>query len=100
MDRIDDFYPISTTFMNGGFGSVIGFRFKILGHTSSRNVSKLANRIGQLRRMVPHFNQLPDALQEAVKEGIIVLREEGRVVDLKSEDPRYWVSSADGGPRW
>lgn len=106
MNEFNEFYPVSDTILNcpGGLWQ-LGMILKLEEHLrnaqrgSGEAESKLCNRIGQLRRCVP-FNVLTTNLQEKVGECIKWLRTTGRVLDLKNEDPRQWISNRNGGPRW
>jgi len=107
VSHFDSFYPESDTIRNcpGGLWC-ISLLLKMESYLQkakngdSDAESRLCNRIGQLRRHFPSFNQLPGELGRVTKESVDWLRSVGRVVNLKSENPIDWISIRGGGPRW
>lgn len=106
MPGFDDFYPISTTMKNAPQGlwqiGLLVIIDKHLEHAKNgcrESESRLINRIGQLKRNVP-FNAISDELKKKIKKSVEWLETTGRKVDLKNEDPRFWISNRKGGPRW
>jgi hypothetical protein len=97
---LDTFYPASDHLKDQYVAAILGMVFKLREHRLSGNQSKLANRLGQLRRNVADFTSLPEDLQEEVKIAIFYLRSSGRTVNLGSADPREWISTTTGLPRW
>ncbi len=43
---------------------------------------------------------LSDDLLDIVKKSVVFLRSTGRKIDLGNKDPRYWITTRDGRPRW
>ncbi len=111
MDTLDEFYPPSLTLrcMREGKG-VEGVYANTLRRLSDRTrigdyqgEVNLARMVGQIRRHFPEWwegDRSHDELREALSEAVDALREVGRKVNLRSDDPREWVSARDGGPRW
>ncbi len=62
--------------------------------------SMLCAWIGSIRKTQPTFESLPQVLQEAIRQGGKYLLSVGRVLNLRSENPRDWISQRDGSPRW
>jgi len=83
----------------------LGLRQRIVANLASARggdrdaESRLVTRIGEVRATWRTFNEVPDFLQDAVKEAVTFLRQVGRKIDFKSADPGCWVSGRDGLPR-
>ncbi len=111
MDTIDEFYPASHSLkrMREGKG-VERVRAATIRRLAERVLkgdrsaeANLCKEVGQIRRHFPEWwkgERSHTELREAVSEAVDALREVGRKVDLRSDDPREWVSARDGGPRW
>lgn len=100
----EEFYPYSETLKRGGMGAVLSMKQKLIGHLIAAksgcmvSESKLANRVGQIRRVFP--GKCPETYRAEMTDAIEYLRSVGRKVKLESADPRFWISRRGGGPRW
>ena len=103
----DEFYPKSETMAVGpGAMWVLGYEMKLREHLQNAKSgdreaeSKLCNRLGQLRRHYKVLSGFPSGLLDVLKETAAFLRSTGRKVDLGNPDPRFWITTRSGGPRW
>jgi len=106
-NEIDIFYPMSATMQSSGFVWEIQMILKLEDHLRAamagdrERESKLINRLGQIRRNIPHFSDLLDNLQDVIKRSVEWLRSIGRKVDFQHPNPAMWISARDGkSPRW
>ena len=106
-NKVDDFYPLSTTMIGQSKIWELGLLFKIESHLKNAKndgkvyESKLINRLGQLRRNIPELNKCSPDLQVAVKEAADWLRTQGRKIDFQNPNPGLWISARDGkSPRF
>ena len=102
----DQFYPVSQTMVQMPQGIwQIQMAAKLAGHrqnaaSGSKDAeSRLCNRLGQLARNV-EWKHLTDALREEVHLAVVYLHSVGRTVDLGGPDPRVWITTRGGLPRW
>lgn len=108
--QFNRFYPASDTVRNGAIGvgmPYLSLQIKLREHLRLAKLgdrdreSRLVNRIGQIRRMVPEgLSACHPEIRDVVKEACQFLQSQGRRLDFRSTDPRYWISARGGGPRW
>ena len=103
---LDEFYPESEVMARGIGMWVAGFEFKIQEHLRKAKAgdrvaeSKLCNRMGQLCRHHKDLTLFPESTLVALKEVANWLRSTGRKVDFSNPDPRFWITTRSGNPRW
>lgn len=107
MDKFDYMYPDlaeSGAELQGMWQ--LGMVIKMRDHLSEAKKGdtdrerKLITRLGQTRRFVKDMDLLSDDLLDIVKKSVVFLRSTGRKIDLGNKDPRYWITTRDGRPRW
>ena len=74
----------------------------ISGQSKKRSNSKrkLLSTMGTLLRLFPKLYECPDPLKRCFDEGQKIFTQTGRKFNIDSDDPREWISTHDGKPRW
>jgi len=103
MSKVDEFYPIYNLQESPLIELSLMLKLKrdleMAKKGNKLSESKLCNRIGSLRRSADFRDLNPD-LQNLLRESVDWLRSVGRKVNLGCDDPRQWISTRDGRPRW
>lgn len=105
----DDFYPESNTVKDAAMGRTmaqLSLQLKLQNHLANArkgnrdSESRLVNRLGQIRRMVPSFKMLTPSIAGLVRASTTYLRTTGRTVDFTHPNPALWITTRSGKPRW